>query len=98
MVFSEKQSEILPPHRKSNMKIKLVQDATLPFGPIYSLFNLELQKLKCYLDEHIARGFIEPSTSPTSSPVLFPNVRMFHLYGPLQNTTLLIYLNQAFKT
>ena len=62
---------ILPPHRESDMKIILVQDPKLPFGPIYSLSNLELQTLKRYLDENIAKGFIEPSTSPTSSPVLF---------------------------
>ncbi len=53
------------------MKIILVQDVKLPFDPIYSLSNLELQTLKRYLDEHIAKGFIEPSTSLTSSAVLF---------------------------
>ena len=42
-----------------------------PFGPIYSLSKPELKTLRGYIDDNLKNGFIKPSTSPASAPILF---------------------------
>ncbi|POS83395.1 hypothetical protein EPUL_003076 [Erysiphe pulchra] len=56
-VFSKKDAERLPPHRPSDHQIILKPGSEPPWGPLYSMSKEE--------------GFIKPSTSPASSPVLF---------------------------
>jgi len=41
------------------------------FGPIYNLSEPELKTLKEYIDENLAKGFIQPSKSPAGAPVFF---------------------------
>jgi Reverse transcriptase (RNA-dependent DNA polymerase)/Retrotransposon gag protein len=53
-----------------NHNIPLTTDKT-PFGPIYHLSPDELAELRKQLDEHLANGWIRPSTSPFGAPVLF---------------------------
>jgi len=70
-VFSKKKSEKLPPHRPYYHKTPLLPDNQPPFGPIYPLSELELKELKNNLKENLDRGFIRPSSSPASAPILF---------------------------
>jgi hypothetical protein len=70
-VFSELKANNLPEHRTYDHKIELQEGAEPPFGPIYSLSEVELTTLKEYLQDNIEKGFIRTSTSPAGSPVLF---------------------------
>jgi hypothetical protein len=71
-VFSKAKADQLPPHRGSlDHSIPLEEGAKPPFGPIYNLSELELQVLREYIDEHLSKGFIRPSSSPFGAPVLF---------------------------
>ncbi|KAH0375210.1 hypothetical protein KCU92_g10240, partial [Aureobasidium melanogenum] len=70
-VFSQELSDSLPPHRSYDHKIPLLENASPPFGPLYGMSRDELQVLKKYLDENLAKGFIRPSSSSAASPVLF---------------------------
>ncbi|XP_015279897.1 PREDICTED: retrotransposon-like protein 1, partial [Gekko japonicus] len=70
-VFDEKEADQLPPHRPYDCAINLIPDAPLPSGRLYPMAEPELAALRDYLDKNLARGFIRPSTSPLSSPVLF---------------------------
>ncbi|XP_054826969.1 uncharacterized protein LOC129324030 [Eublepharis macularius] len=56
-VFEEKGADQLPPHRPYDCTIDLIPGAPLP--------------LRDFLTTNLRRGFICPSTSPTSAPVLF---------------------------
>ena len=71
ILFSELASSTLPPHRPFDHKIELIPDATIPFGPIYSLSAPELECLRKYLNEMLEKGFIRVSKSPAASPLLF---------------------------
>ena len=42
-----------------------------PFGPIYNLSRTELEALRAYLNKQLERGFIQHSTSPAASPIMF---------------------------
>ena len=44
-VFSKQKGTTLPPHRSHDHCIDLMDDATPPFGPIYSLSEVELLAL-----------------------------------------------------
>ena len=70
-VFSPKKADKLPPHRSYDHEIRLTSDKRLPFGRIYSMSREELQTLRNWLDENLRKGFIRPSSSPVTSPVLF---------------------------
>jgi hypothetical protein len=43
----------------------------LPFRPIYRLSPLEVEEAKRQITEYIHKGWIEPSSSPYGSPILF---------------------------
>jgi hypothetical protein len=49
--------------------IEIIADP--PFGPIYNLSVRELEELRRYIDEALARGGIQHSTSPAGAPILF---------------------------
>jgi hypothetical protein len=70
-VFSPRKADKLPPHRSYDHEIRLTSDKKLPFGKIYSMSREELQALRDWLDENLRKGFIRPSSSPITSPVLF---------------------------
>ncbi|XP_060112868.1 uncharacterized protein LOC132585122, partial [Heteronotia binoei] len=61
----------LPPHRPYDCAIDLVPGAPLPVGRLYPMSEPELAALRDFLDKNLKRGFIRPSTSPLSAPVLF---------------------------
>ena len=73
-VFSKEASDKLPPHRHIDHKIKLRQDVDanqLGFSPLYRMTLDELEAMKKYLDENLAKGFIVPSNAAFAAPVLF---------------------------
>jgi hypothetical protein len=70
-VFSRKNADELPEHSSYDHKIELMPGATLTYGPLYSMSENELKVLRKYLIEHLNKGFIRPSSSPVSSPVIF---------------------------
>src|SRR5690606_14639466 len=70
-LFDKKAADILPDHQPWDHTIPLQPDTTPTYGPIYGLSENELETLRTYLDENLARGFIRQSTSPAGAPILF---------------------------
>ncbi len=72
-VFSKEKADILPPHRKHDHRIELEKghESGHGYAPLYNLSEGELQLVKKYLKEHLDKGFIESSTAPYASPILF---------------------------
>ena len=70
-VFSKSKASMLAPHCKHNLKIELEEGASPPLGTPYSLSPSELESLQTFLDEHLAMGFICPSSSAHATLVLF---------------------------
>ena len=70
-MFGEEVVATLPEHQEWDHKI-LLEDRKKPtYSPIYALSAKELEALRDYLDENLAKGFIRPSTSPAGYPILF---------------------------
>ena len=70
-LFSEVEANRLPPHRPGDHRIQLRKGTAPSFGPLYSLSKQQLEVLRKWLDEKLAKGFIRPSLSPAGSPILF---------------------------
>ena len=70
-VFSKGKVDSLPPHHPYNLKIDLEDGAVLPIVLMYSLSQSEMGALREFIDEHVHIGFIRPSKSPHSAPILF---------------------------
>ena len=58
-------------HQPYDLKIKLEDGVTPPFGPIYSLSPHELQTLREFIDEHLANCLIHLTRSLSGALVLF---------------------------
>ena len=61
----------LPPKRAVEHTIPLKPGAVPSSRPVYRMSEAELKELKSQLDTLIAKGFIQPSTSPYGAPILF---------------------------
>ena len=70
-VFSKTHADRLAPHRPYDLKIDLEDGASPPIGVMYSVSQSELQTLREFVEEHLAIGYIRPSSSPHGAPVLF---------------------------
>ncbi|KAG5719441.1 hypothetical protein E4T56_gene20638 [Termitomyces sp. T112] len=70
-MFSEGSAKEFPLHHSYDYKIDLEEGTSPPFGKIYNMSKIELQALKEYLDDMLGKGFICPSISAASAPVLF---------------------------
>ena len=70
-VFSKKDLDTLPPHRKYDHKIHLEEEQKPGHAPLCKMSPEELDAVKRYLDSHLAKGFIQASSASYSSPVLF---------------------------
>jgi hypothetical protein len=71
-VFSKSQAELLPLERPYDCEILLKDESGVPpFKPLYNLSGPELNTLKEYIDEMLAKGFIRPSKSPCGAPIFF---------------------------
>ena len=70
-IFSKSKADMLAPHCEHNLKINLADAASPPLGATYSLSSSKLGSLHEFLDEHLAMGFICPSSSTHAALVLF---------------------------
>jgi hypothetical protein len=70
-LFEDREPGVLPPHRPFDHAIPLEPDAKVPFGPLYTLSQKELEALREYIDDNLKKGFIRRSESPAGAPVLF---------------------------
>lgn len=75
--------------------IELVEGKQLPYRPIYTLSQLEIETLKIYIKTHLKTGFIWSSKSPTGAPIFFDKKSdcSFHLYINYQSLDNLIIKN-----
>ena len=93
-IFSPDLVSELPEHTGiNNHAIELVDGQQPPYGPIYSLAPVELETLKAYIETNLANGFIKPSKSPASTPILFDwkaysSFRLCVNYWGLNNLTI----------
>ena len=71
-LFEEEEGkEALPKHQPWDHEIKLLPGKQPTFGPIYALSEKQLKALRKYLDDNLAKGFIEKSESSAAYPILF---------------------------
>ena len=70
-IFSKTKAEVLVPYHSYNLKINLEEGAQPLVGHIYSLSVSEQEALKEFIEENLNIGFIRPTSSPHSVPVLF---------------------------
>jgi hypothetical protein len=70
-VFSRQEADRLPEHRPYDHNIILEEGKQPGFGPLYGMSRNELEVLRKYLVDNLAKGFIRASSSPVSSPVIF---------------------------
>ena len=70
-VFEKKNADILPQHQPYDCAIDIEDGAQVPFESIYNLSQNELATLKEYIDENLAKGFIQHSKSSIGAPILF---------------------------
>ena len=61
----------VPPEREADLSIEVVQGTTPISRAPYRMAPTELKELKTQLQELLDKGFIRPSVSPWSAPVLF---------------------------
>ncbi|KAJ3566548.1 hypothetical protein NP233_g6936 [Leucocoprinus birnbaumii] len=70
-VFSKSHTDSLAPHQPYDLKINLEDGSQPPVGTIYSLSPSKLEALCEFINKHLSIGFICPTSSPHSAPVLF---------------------------
>ena len=69
-IFSREQTSQLPAHTKFDHRIKLVEGAEAPWGPLYGMSEQELKGLREWLDKQVAAGKIVKSNSSAGAPIL----------------------------
>jgi hypothetical protein len=55
-VASEEDAKALAEHSYNNLTINLTPRGVLPYQPLYNLSRTELELLREYLEEYVARG------------------------------------------
>ena len=70
-MFNEVEADKLPPHIEHNLQLELTEGSKPPQGPLYLKGSKIMAELHKYLDENLAKGFIQPSKSLVRLPVLF---------------------------
>ena len=70
-VFSDELAGIIAQNSEYDHAIELETGKMPPQMPIYNLSQKELQILREYLDNALAKGWIRPSKSPSGAPILF---------------------------
>ena len=70
-VFSKQNADILPEHSMHDLAIETEEGKQSLFGSVYNHLAIELQTLRKYINDMLAKSFIEPSKSPFGAPVLF---------------------------
>jgi len=69
--FADSLPEGLPPDRDIAHTIELEPGAKPPFRPMYRLSRLDLKEVEATVADLLAKGLIQPSTSPFGAPILF---------------------------
>ena len=69
-VFSKSKASQLAPHHEHDLKINSEEGTSPPLGCTYSLSTSKLEFLWTFLNEHLANGFIHPSSSAHAALVL----------------------------
>src|SRR3569623_390116 len=92
-VFPEELPASLPPARGVGHSIPIEPGASPPFRPMYRLSPVEQLEVKTKLADLIAKGLVEPSTSPHGAPILFVSkkdgsLRMVQDYRYLNKITI----------
>ena len=70
-LFLRNKADRMPDHSRFDHHIPLEDGKHPPYGPLYGMNPVELEAMRAYLEENLARGFIRKSTSPAGAPVLF---------------------------
>ena len=92
--FSAENAAELPENTGMNKyAIELEESKQPPFRSIYSLGPVEFEMLKTYIETNLANGFIHPSKSLATAPMLFNgkpdrNLRLCMNYRGLNNITI----------
>ena len=68
-IFSEETTNTLPKHGNHNLRLETM--GTPQFGSLYNLSQKELEVLREYIADNLAKRFIQPSISSAGAPVLF---------------------------
>eukprot|EP00877_Chromochloris_zofingiensis_P011718 jgi/Chrzof1/67/Cz01g02120.t1 len=74
-VFLEELPAGVPPERGESHVIQLEPGAKPPWRPLYRLSVTESKEVEKQIKDLLAKGYIEPSTSPFGAPVLFVGKR-----------------------
>jgi len=70
-VFTKKDFDILPKHRKWDHAIELIPGTDLKSSKVYLLSLLEQAELDAFLEENLCTGRIQPSKSSITAPMFF---------------------------
>ncbi|KID83641.1 pol polyprotein [Metarhizium guizhouense ARSEF 977] len=70
-LFAEELETGLPEHSQWDHQIELIDGKSTTFHKIYNLNAKELETLREYIDEMLAKGYIRASTSEAGYPVMF---------------------------
>jgi hypothetical protein len=70
-VASEEDAKALAEHGPNDLTIDLTPGGVPPYHPLYNLSRTELELLREYLEEYVARGWIRRSKSSAGAPILF---------------------------
>jgi hypothetical protein len=70
-VYRKETAQTLPPHWSTDRAIDLEPGYKLPYGWIYDLSEFKLRTLKAYIQENLAYGFTQRTSSLTAVPILF---------------------------
>ena len=69
-IFSEEEAKALPLRPYVDHTIPLVKGGKPPFGRMYSISNNKLKDLKIWIEENLAKSFIQASSSSAASPII----------------------------
>ena len=72
-VFSEEVANTLLQHGPQDLALE-TSEAPL-FGPLYNLLQVELEVLRKYILDNLAKGFIQLSISSAGTPIFFVKKR-----------------------
>ena len=71
-MFSKKSAAVLSEHIEINTHtIDLEKSKQPSYRSIYSLRSVELETFRTHIETNLANGFICPSKSPVSAPIIF---------------------------
>jgi hypothetical protein len=72
VVFIDKASQRLPPHRSHDCSIPLIDGAKIPpRGKVYNRTLEEKEAMRTWIDEHLEKGLIRPASSSYAAPCFF---------------------------